>query len=891
MLENLRLSTFHTNAEITADAHSGEIWIKGMYCSDQRELFQKLMDWMDLYFDSPKEYTTVNFCMDYVPNSVVREINNLLIKIDKLIQHHRIDIFWYYPGDDEDLYEAGEDFECFTKAPFHFIEKEVIEEQKKKEMNNWDYINKANQKLANNQIDEAFDLYIDYLEDINQGWKKVFLREIQRQISDINVRVLFTGIDNVDLLLLTEAGHKCDAERNYVIYMIHFFIVIDEEDSDSEECKRVPLKREEMLTLLEEILPEEREIEVLSVALAGEGEDPFDEYNKECDTDEEVNFLLLDDFDIKTLPEDELDDVSSNFYEFVNSLSTYLQPDSIKKVLTKNKSDDFQIKDIAPVEFLNYIDELKPLFLNESTLNNIFELSLNMVLVNSNNIVGVETAKYFLKSVNDEIYEDGKIEVVQYSFNEIDSADSLRNFLEGQGRKIIVIENLEKELKAERLMNLDVTKSDLVQILCNHMERDTKNIFILSIEKSAWEKQDALYPLLRVCFQHIFHFSQYSENHLLSYFQNRLKEKEYSLNDDAKELALEYFKYLKKQLTPHQFRPMLSTMLDREVRYYNAIRDGELLEKSLKVITRSDVYDAIKDEYLLEEKRPLTQIMQDLDNLVGLDDVKQGIKDNAAFVKMTKLRKSNDEVSLNSIFSGNPGTGKTTVASILGEIYKSIGVLSKGHVVVVKRHDIVGQFIGQTAINMKNFIDQARGGILFIDEAYALYKRDSEKDYGIEAIDTLVAEMENIKDSTCVILAGYPELMLQFLDSNPGLASRFPYHINFTDYDENALVQIFLQMVDAASYVLEESAIEAMNNFITILSKEKSKHFGNARECRNLFEKLKLIHASRIIYNESESENDLNLIKYEDVNKLISSYIKVESRVERPRRIGYVQGE
>ena len=231
---------------------------------------------------------------------------------------------------------------------------------------------------------------------------------------------------------------------------------------------------------------------------------------------------------------------------------------------------------------------------------------------------------------------------------------------------------------------------------------------------------------------------------------------------------------------------------------------------------------------------------------------------------------------------------KTTVTSILGEIYKSIGVLSKGHVVVVTRHDIVGQYIGQTAINMKNFIDQARGGILFIDEAYALYKRDSEKDYGIEAIDTLVAEMENIKDSTCVILAGYPELMLQFLDSNPGLASRFPHHINFSDYDNRALIQIFLKMVQVADYQIEESAKEAISVFISTLTKEKTKHFGNARECRNIFEKLKLIQASRLIYSDGTSDSDLNLIKLEDVNKMVSSYVKLEKRVERPRRVGYV---
>ncbi len=131
MIENLELSTCHTNAKIIADVQSGEIWIKGVICYDQRNLFQELISWMDLYFEKPREYTTVNFFVDYVPKSIVGEINKLLVKINGLIQHNRIEIFWYYPAEDDVLYKVGEDFEYFTKAPFYLVEKEAREELNK----------------------------------------------------------------------------------------------------------------------------------------------------------------------------------------------------------------------------------------------------------------------------------------------------------------------------------------------------------------------------------------------------------------------------------------------------------------------------------------------------------------------------------------------------------------------------------------------------------------------------------------------------------------------------------------------------------------------------------------------------------------------------------------
>ncbi|WP_066633327.1 AAA family ATPase [Labilibacter marinus] len=755
-------------------------------------------------------------------------------------------------------------------------------------MNNWDLIEKANQKLTENNNSEAFKLYASFLDEQNEGWKKVFLGEIHDQLSTLDLNIVFTGF-NADLLLLTETKDKDDADRGYIIYLVNFLVVTEEGEAESERFEKILQNKAEVELILEEVLPNDRDIEVKNMIIAGDGENPFVEHNKQCIMNDHIRFAMLEDFQlIDLLPADELDMVSSDFFDFAHSLTVYLQPDDFRKKLEKENSNDAQIEDISPTDFLKFIDHLKPIFSTEPKLSNIFGLSLNMVYINQNNVAPFDIASYFLKSVYEDVLNDKRVEVIRYRFNEIESASDFSSFLEEQRWKIVVIENLEYQLNAERLMQLDVSKTDLVQILCDFLERNTKNIFILSLNKTEWEKQETLNPLLRVCFQHIFHFKQYNENHLLNYFKNNLKKKHYSISQDAKDLAKDYFHFLNRQLAPRQFQPILSTMLSREVRYYNAVSANEQQFLDEKWITKIDVMDAIKDEYSLEKGRPLNEIMLNLDQLVGLESVKQSIKEYAAFVKMTKLRKSDDEVSLNAIFSGNPGTGKTTVASILGEIYKSIGVLSKGHVVTVKRHDIVDQFIGYTARNMKNFIDQARGGILFIDEAYALYKKDNERDFGQEAIDTLVAEMENIKDSTCVILAGYPDLMANFLNSNPGLSSRFPHYLRFTDYDDTALSQIFYKMVESADYQLDNSAITILNTFFARITKEKTKHFGNARECRNLFEKLKLIHASRIIYSEEISTQNLQLIRKEDVEKLIRSYFKSTNNYEKPRRVGFM---
>ncbi len=259
---------------------------------------------------------------------------------------------------------------------------------------------------------------------------------------------------------------------------------------------------------------------------------------------------------------------------------------------------------------------------------------------------------------------------------------------------------------------------------------------------------------------------------------------------------------------------------------------------------------------------------EELEKLIGLDTIKNDIKDLASFFKMQKKRKEKGmkivPMSLHLVFTGNPGTGKTTVARILASIYKEIGALSKGHVVEVDRADLVAEYVGQTAPKTSKKIQEAMGGILFIDEAYTLAKGDG-KDFGQEAIDTLLKAMEDHRENFIVIVAGYPAQMHTFINSNPGLKSRFNKYINFPDYSAKELRQIFMEMCDEYEYHLTPEAEDKVRERIEYIESHKKDNFANARTIRNLFEKIITRQAARL--GDVEDENaDLSEINAEDVN-------------------------
>lgn len=270
------------------------------------------------------------------------------------------------------------------------------------------------------------------------------------------------------------------------------------------------------------------------------------------------------------------------------------------------------------------------------------------------------------------------------------------------------------------------------------------------------------------------------------------------------------------------------------------------------------------------------EIYARLDNLIGLTSIKQKIKDHAQYVQFIKLRKQNgfeeaERLNVHSVFIGNPGTGKTTVAKMMGLLYRKMGLLSKGHVHEVDRVDLVGEYIGQTAPKVKEAIQKARGGVLFIDEAYALARtNDDSKDFGREVIEMLVKEMSNGIGDLVVIVAGYPKEMKHFLDSNPGLKSRFKLYYDFADYLPQELQQICQYACAKKEVVLSGDAQEAMDLMITEAFRLRDRTFGNARYVFDLVEKAKINLGIRVMQgNENvRSNKDLETIQLIDVDRL-----------------------
>lgn len=242
--------------------------------------------------------------------------------------------------------------------------------------------------------------------------------------------------------------------------------------------------------------------------------------------------------------------------------------------------------------------------------------------------------------------------------------------------------------------------------------------------------------------------------------------------------------------------------------------------------------------------------LKELESLIGLDEVKKLVYEVYAFLTIRKLREEqglfNAPHMFHMVFRGNPGTGKTTVARILGKLFKDMGVLEKGHLVEVERADLVGEYIGHTASKTRDIIKKALGGVLFIDEAYSLV-RGGEKDFGKECIDTLIKSLEDDRKQLIVILAGYNEEMDYFLASNPGLPSRFPIRLDFPDYTMQQLIDIADTMCEEQAYRLSQEARYLLRKQLTSIHENGIEHFSNARFVRNVIEKAIRQQAIRIV--------------------------------------------
>ena len=261
---------------------------------------------------------------------------------------------------------------------------------------------------------------------------------------------------------------------------------------------------------------------------------------------------------------------------------------------------------------------------------------------------------------------------------------------------------------------------------------------------------------------------------------------------------------------------------------------------------------------------------QELDELIGLGSVKKEVRSLANFVKLQKQREAQGlktaKVSFHLVFYGSPGTGKTTVARIVGRIYKDLGVLKKGHTVETDRGGLVAKYMGQTALKTDTVIQQALDGVLFIDEAYALVPEgDNGQDYGQEAISTLLKRMEDYRDRLVVIIAGYKNEMQRFIDSNPGLQSRFNRYIDFPDYSGMELTDIFKMYMKKNQYTLAPDAEDFLKERFEYAVAHKDRNFGNARYARNVFEKSIQQQANRLAGQSNLTKTELTELTIEDL--------------------------
>lgn len=300
--------------------------------------------------------------------------------------------------------------------------------------------------------------------------------------------------------------------------------------------------------------------------------------------------------------------------------------------------------------------------------------------------------------------------------------------------------------------------------------------------------------------------------------------------------------------------------------------------KKAALVVNSDLlkfygYSAISEickppEDTEDDKRTLQDLLNELNALVGLKKVKSKVRDLIIYQRVQTMRQEKNlhstKTTLHMAFTGNPGTGKTTVARIVGRIYKHIGVLSKGQFIEVSRTDLIAGYQGQTALKVKKVIERARGGVLFIDEAYSITENDHSDSYGRECLTELTKALEDYRDDLVVIVAGYTEPMKKFFASNPGLKSRFNTFIEFDDYNADELEEILISMCSKNDYVLDEEVKKKIHQYFEQQVASKDENFANGRLVRNLYDNLVMNQARRVITMTNPQRIDLSTIKAED---------------------------
>lgn len=301
-----------------------------------------------------------------------------------------------------------------------------------------------------------------------------------------------------------------------------------------------------------------------------------------------------------------------------------------------------------------------------------------------------------------------------------------------------------------------------------------------------------------------------------------------------------------------EIKKVTASLKEAIIKYYGYITVSEICNK----------------ENVENNDKTLPELLDELNSLVGLDKVKSKVNDLIIYQKVQKMRRDKNlhttKSTLHLAFTGNPGTGKTTVARIIGRIYKQIGLLSKGHFIEASRTDLIAGYQGQTALKVKKVIEKAKGGVLFIDEAYSITENDHSDSYGRECLTELTKALEDYREDLVVIVAGYTKPMNKFFESNPGLKSRFNTFIEFDDYNEYELEEILNLMCKQNDYTLSENIKIKIRNYFTSVVSDKDDNFANGRMVRNIYDNLVMNHAKRVINIDNPNTEVLSLIIDDD---------------------------
>lgn len=457
---------------------------------------------------------------------------------------------------------------------------------------------------------------------------------------------------------------------------------------------------------------------------------------------------------------------------------------------------------------------------------------------------------------------------------EVDRSDLVGGYMgqTAQKTKEIIDSAIGGILFIDEAYSLSTGKSDqsdygaeAIEILIKAME-DYRDDFIVILAGYDVGMKDLLKsnPGLSSRINMQINFDDFNDQELLSIAQGQAKDNHYTLTPEAEKaflIKINQEKVITEFANARAVRNVMETAM-RERAY--RLSDRPLTEDDLTILEPYDF--GIDPEQLFGDD--IHDLMGQLDDLVGLDNVKKQVKSILNYVRAEKRREELghpiNEVPLHMVFTGNPGTGKTTIARLISEILKSIGVLKRGHMIEVTRDDLVGQYVGQTGPKTLEKIEEAYGGVLFIDEAYSLFS-GSDSDFGYEAISTLIKEMEDNRDKLVVIMAGYPSEMDRMLSMNSGIRSRVSYTIDFPDYSSEELLEIFAASARQQGFILTNAAKETVKKVFEEGYHKRDSHFGNARSARSLFEQTKLQQSNRLA---SDDDADLFTILSEDIENI-----------------------